>query len=122
MVMVWVWDEQVVVAYRESFDQFMIEHSDIEVRVNVVVYLFYFDFLRIDVVGYVLFVFSFFGVFMFFVLFMLVVLWLSLHCWDLLGFIWLLLVPGCGDGDGAVRSAIWGDVCLVSLLSVVDQL
>ncbi|MCZ6914509.1 MAG: hypothetical protein O7C59_08705, partial [Rickettsia endosymbiont of Ixodes persulcatus] len=46
-----VWDEQVVVAYRESFDQFMIEHSDIEVRVNVVVYLFYFDFLRIDVVG-----------------------------------------------------------------------
>ena len=51
VITVRLWDEQVAAAYRESFVEFTHEHSDIEVRVNVVAYSTYFDTLRTDVAG-----------------------------------------------------------------------
>lgn len=51
VVTVRLWDEQVAVAYRESFAEFNRAHPDIEVRANVVSYATYFDTLRTDVAG-----------------------------------------------------------------------
>ncbi|OBI53479.1 sugar ABC transporter substrate-binding protein [Mycobacterium kyorinense] len=51
VVTVRLWDEQVAVAYRESFAAFTRTHPDIEVRTNVVAYSTYFDTLRTDVAG-----------------------------------------------------------------------
>ena len=51
VVTVRLWDQQVAVAYRKSFDEFTRTHPDVEVRVNVVAYSSYFDTLRTDVAG-----------------------------------------------------------------------
>ena len=51
IVTVRIWDEQVAVAYRESFIEFSREHPDIDVRTNLVSYATYFDTLRTDVAG-----------------------------------------------------------------------
>ena len=51
VVTVRLWDQQVAAAYRDSFAEFNRDHSDVEVRVNVVSYASYFDTLRTDVAG-----------------------------------------------------------------------
>lgn len=51
VVTVRLWDEQVAVAYRQSFAAFNRAHPDIEVRANIVSYASYFDTLRTDVAG-----------------------------------------------------------------------
>ena len=51
VVTVRLWDEQVAVAYRESFDAFHRTRPDIDVRLNVVAYRNYFETLRTDVAG-----------------------------------------------------------------------
>ncbi|MEO8816317.1 MAG: sugar ABC transporter substrate-binding protein [Mycobacterium sp.] len=50
-VTVRLWDEQVALAYRESFEAFHRAHPDIEVRTNVVSYATYFETLRTDLAG-----------------------------------------------------------------------
>ena len=51
VVTVRLWDEQVAAAYRKSFDEFSRLHPDIDIRVNVVAYVSYFDALRTDAAG-----------------------------------------------------------------------
>lgn len=51
VVTVRLWDEQVALAYRESFEAFHRAHPDIEVRTNVVSYATYFETLRTDLAG-----------------------------------------------------------------------
>jgi multiple sugar transport system substrate-binding protein len=51
LVTVRLWDQQVAVAYRASFDEFTRRHPGIEVRTNVVAFSTYFDTLRTDVAG-----------------------------------------------------------------------
>lgn len=46
-----LWDEQVALAYRQSFAAFNRAHPDIEAHVDVVSYASYFDTLRTDVAG-----------------------------------------------------------------------
>ncbi|HZA09211.1 extracellular solute-binding protein, partial [Mycobacterium sp.] len=51
VVTVRLWDQQVAMAYRKSFDEFTRHHPGVEVRTNVVAYATYFDTLRTDVAG-----------------------------------------------------------------------